>query len=101
MSIEGTEIKAIEVAIERLHNCKASFRSIELVRETFMGKVVWEGEVSTFSLEGHPKAKICYAWSSPIEGSDKRKFYAVLKLPPIETPEDAVRAAIVSDYKKG
>ena len=27
-----------------------------------------------FDLEGHPKATKAYAWSSPIEGSDKRRF---------------------------
>ena len=88
-------------AVEGLHNCRASLRSTERVIETFKGEVVWEGEVSTFSLKGHPKAKICYAWSSPIDGSNKQKFYAVLKLPPIKTPQDAVRAAIVSDQKSG
>jgi hypothetical protein len=39
-----------------------------------------------------------YAWSS-IEGSDKHRFYAVLHVPPISSPADAVRAAIVADYR--
>jgi hypothetical protein len=36
------------------------------------------GHRPRFRLEGHPKATRAYAWSSPIEGSDKRRFYAVL-----------------------
>jgi hypothetical protein len=38
-------------------------------------------------------------WSSPIEGSDKRRFYAVLHLGGIRSPLDAVRAAIVAERK--
>jgi hypothetical protein len=34
-----------------------------------------------------------------IDGSDKRRFYAVLGLPPINSPQDAVRAAIVQEYR--
>jgi hypothetical protein len=40
-----------------------------------------------------------YAWSSPIEGSDKRRFFAVLHLPPVTSPVEAVRAAIVTEHK--
>jgi hypothetical protein len=39
---------------------------------------VWEGMVHVFDLEGHPKATRAYAWSSPIEGSTKRRLFAVL-----------------------
>ena len=48
----------------------------------------------------HPTASVCYAWSSPIEGSDRRSFYAVLGVPPINSAVDAVRAVIVADEKK-
>jgi hypothetical protein len=47
--------------------------------------------VHVFDLEGHPKATRAYAWSSPVEGSDKRRFYAVLHLGGIRSPLDAVR----------
>ncbi len=40
-----------------------------------------------------------YAWSSPIEGSNKRRFYAVLHIPPIDSPLQAVRAAIVAEHQ--
>lgn len=88
-------------AVEGLHNCRASHREAVEVRETFQGQPVWEGIVHVFNLEGHPEATMAYAWSSPIEGSDRRKFYAVLAIPPVTSPAEAVRASIVADHRKG
>ena len=42
-----------------------------------------------------------HAWSSPVEGSDKRRFFAVLHLPPVTSPAEAVRAAIVAESRAG
>jgi len=70
------------------------------VRETFEGKPVWEGVVHVFDLTGHPTATRAYAWSSPIEGSTKRRFFAVLHRPPVDRPQAAVRAAIVAERRK-
>lgn len=69
------------------------------VRETFEGKTVWEGVVHVFDLADHPTATRAYAWSSPIEGSTKRRFFAVLHLPPVDSPQAAVRAAIIAEQK--
>jgi hypothetical protein len=56
--------------------------------------------VHVFDLEGgHPKATRAYAWSSPIEGSTKRRFFAVLHIGPIKSAVDAVRAAIVAEHR--
>ena len=70
------------------------------VTEAFEGKTVWEGVVHIFDLSGNPKASRAYAWSSPIEGSDKRRFFAVLHLPPVTSPAEAVRAAIVAEARE-
>jgi hypothetical protein len=70
------------------------------VRETFEGQPVWEGVVHVFDLTGHPTAIRAYAWSSPIEGSTKRRFFAVLHQPPVDSPEAAVRAAIVAEHRR-
>lgn len=40
-----------------------------------------------------------YAWSSPMEGSTKRRFFAVLHAPPFDTPQAAVRAAILAERR--
>ena len=96
-----TDIFAAELkcAVEAQHACKATvFQSVP-IKETFGGKTVWEGIVYVFSLIGHPTAKRAYAWSSPINGSNKRRFFAVLHLPPITSPVEAVRMAIVAENK--
>jgi hypothetical protein len=60
------------------------------VKEIFEAKTVWEGVVHVFKINGHPKANKAYAWSSPIEGSEKRRFFAVLHVPPVTSPVEAV-----------
>jgi hypothetical protein len=55
--------------------------------------------VYVFDLKGN--ATRAYAWSSPIEGSDKRRFFAVLHMGAIKSPADAVRAAIVAEHRHG
>jgi hypothetical protein len=86
-------------AIERLHHCQASFLEDVVVLEKFGEKTVWQGVVSVFGIKGHFHTKKCYAWSSPIEGSTKRRYYAVLHVPPVDFPEKAVRASIVRDHR--
>ncbi|MFV2045564.1 MAG: hypothetical protein ACC700_20310 [Anaerolineales bacterium] len=93
-------IDQLKEAVENMYNCTASFRDKVYVDETFEGERVWQGGLCVFDLEGHPKAKTCYAWSSPVEGSDKRRFYTVLEVPPVASAVDAVRASIVSDYRE-
>ncbi len=91
----------LKAHVEQLLSCKVKKHVGEkAVDETFKGLPVWQGTVHEFLIEGHPQTNTCYAWSSPIEGSERRKFYAVLKTPPINSPQDAVRAAIVSDHKQ-
>lgn len=91
----------LKTAVERQHDCKALLVQSVPVRETHTGVVVWEGVVHVFEIAGHPKATKAYAWSSPIEGSDKRRFFAVLHQGPIKSPADAVRAAIVAEARRG
>ena len=69
------------------------------VKEEFQGKTVWEGSVSVFDLDGNAQSTRAYAWSSPVEGSTKRRFFAVLHMGGIRSPQDAVRAAIVAEQR--
>ena len=59
---------------------------------------MWQGIGHVLDFGGHPAAG-GYVWSSPIEGSDKRRIFAVLHLPPIESVADAVPAAIVTECR--
>src|ERR1700731_4247259 len=85
--------------VELMHGGKAMFVQFVPVRETFGGDTVWEGAVHVFDLVGHPTATRAYAWSSPIEGSTKRRFFAVLHTTRINSPLEAVRAAIGAEHR--
>ena len=86
-------------AVERMHGGTATLAQSVPVRETFEGKTVWEGVVHVFNLADHPTATRAYAWSSPIEGSTKRRYFAVLHQPPVDSPRAALRAAIVAESR--
>jgi len=86
--------------VESQHGGTATLLQSVPVRETFQGNTVWAGVVHVFKLAGHPKATRAYAWS--YERPDgKRRFFAVLDIPPIMSPLDAVRAAIVEEARVG
>jgi hypothetical protein len=55
--------------------------------------------VHVLDLAGHPKATRAYAWSSPIEGSTKRRLSAVLHMGGVKSAVEAVRAAIVPEHR--
>jgi hypothetical protein len=60
----------------------------------FGQSVAWEGVVEVFNLTGHPKAKRCYAWS--YQGNKEEQFVTVLEIPPVVSPQTAVRASIAA-----
>jgi hypothetical protein len=86
-------------AVQNMHGGTATLTQSVPVCETFEDKTVWEGVVHVFDLAGHPTATRAYAWSSPIEGSTKRRFSAVLHTDRINSPLEAVRAAIVAEHR--
>jgi hypothetical protein len=54
--------------------------------------------VEVFELQGHRTAELAYAWS--YEGDDGRPVdTVVLGVPPINGPQDAVRAAAVAEHR--
>src|SRR6185437_12114993 len=80
----------LEAVVESQHGGTAALLQSVPVRETHDGQVVWEGVVHLFDLKGHPKVTRACAWSSPIEGSTKCRFFAVLHIPPVDSPFTAV-----------
>jgi hypothetical protein len=94
-------IARLQVAIQELHKCGAVHRETVPVHEIFRGQTVWQGQVEIFDLTGHPKAKRAYAWSHR-EGKDDQgeRFVTVLEIPPVVSPETAVKASIMADGKK-
>src|SRR5690349_4267879 len=47
----------------------------------------------------NPTATRVYAWSSPIEWSTKRRFFAVLHQPRVDSPQAALRALFLWSIK--
>ena len=92
-------LPALEDAIRHLHGCEPRFVECVPVREKILGKAIWDGEVCVFDLAGHPTATRCYAWSYATDGG-KRQFVAVLHVPHVESPSEAVRAYIVASARK-
>ncbi len=95
----NADTNQLKQAVEHQHGGTAVFVEAVPVEETFEGQPVWEGVVHVFDLDDHPNATRAYAWSSPIEGSTKRRYYAVLHLGGIRSAQDAVRAAIVAEHR--
>jgi len=94
-------IESLQHVIRQLHGCEAQWERTAPVHEVFRGQTVWKGVVESFALTGHSKAKRCYAWSHRQgEGGKDSRVVTVLEIPPVESPETAVRAAIVRDFKK-
>jgi hypothetical protein len=98
--VNEVAVSALREAVEGMHGVPARYQFSEAVREEFRGEVVWEGDVAVFTLEGHHLASTCYAWSAPVEGSDRRRFFAVLHTGPVKSARDAVRASIVETYRQ-
>jgi len=84
-----------------LHNCGAAHRDTVPVEEVFQGRTIWKGNVEVFDLTRHPKAKRCYGWSHP-EGQDDKgeRFVTVLEIPPVDSPQTAVKISITKDVKE-
>jgi hypothetical protein len=90
-------IPALQDAIRDLHGCESKhLRTVRVREKGPTGKTVWRGEVEVFSLVRHPKAMKAYAWSeATIAG--KRRFFAVLHIPPVDSPAKALQGSIHAD----
>ena len=91
-------IAHLQNAIRVTHGCESRHVQTVPVRETFKGKVAWEGNVEVFDLIDHPKASTGYAWA--YDNAAGSRTLAVLQLPPVISPVTAVRAAIVEELRQ-
>ncbi len=97
---DDVSIDELKEWVEFFHGVPASFVEAVEVDERLDGKVVWQGAVKVFALTGHPLgATRAYAWSVRTEGT-KRKFKAMLGIPPVDGPVTAVRVSILADLEK-
>ena len=84
----------IQKAVEKAAECRATHLESVAVVEGFRDQTMWEGIVEIFTLHGHARAKRAYGWQIG-HGTDAQ-FTAVLEIPPVDSPNTAVRAAIAS-----
>ena len=95
-----TSLEELRDVIWRLHGADPEHVESVPVKETFQGKTVWEGIVEVFNLVGHATANKVYAWSHDTDDPDKpRRHVTVLHAHPIASARDAVRAAIVQEFR--
>jgi hypothetical protein len=92
-------IAEIQAAFLKLHGCDATYIETVPVVEEFQGKTIFQGDVEVFDLVGHPKATRGYGWGYTTTESGGRRYFTVLKLPPVDSPQTAVKAAIMSEIK--
>ncbi len=101
----------LQKAVEHMHGVPAIYVESVDVDERFNGEIVWQGSVKVFALAGHPSgANLAYAWSHRTEETirrgegqirkSRRRFMAVLGVPPVDSAVMAVRASILADEKK-
>jgi hypothetical protein len=91
------KITKLKDAIRATHGCESLHVESVRVKEIFEGQTGWQGAVEVFDLIGHPKAKRAYAWT--YRDGDQNKTVAVLELPPVDSPQSAVKVAIAAKAK--
>ena len=91
----------LQDAIRDLNGVESKHVGSVPVKEIYLGKTVWEGVVEVFELEGHAKASKAYAWiHSTDDAENAGRLVVVLGIPPVNSPEMAVKAAILEDYRE-
>ena len=92
-------IAEIQAVFLKLHGCEANYVESVPVVEEFQGETIWQGDVEVFDLVGHPKATRGYGWGYTTTDSGGRRYFTVLELPPVDSPQTAVKAAIMSEIQ--
>jgi hypothetical protein len=92
--MQPKDITDLQDVIRKVHGCESEYSRTLHVREVFLEKIAWDGFVKVFKLIQHPKAKRCYAWS--YQDEKETKSVTVLEIPPVDSPESAVKMAITS-----
>lgn len=95
-----SHISELQDAIRKLHGVESTHVETVPVKEVFQGKTVWEGVVEVFELIEHPRAPKAYAWEHETDDPEHpKRQVAVLHIHPITSARDAVRAAIIQEFR--
>lgn len=95
-----TNIEELQHVIRKLHGAESTHHASVPIKEVWDGQTVWEGTVEVFRLHGHPETDTAYAWSHETDDPENPKRHVtVLHLHPALSPLDAVRVAIVQEFR--
>lgn len=92
-------IAELQTVFAKLHNCDAQYVETVPVIEEWQGETIWQGDVEVFDIRGHPKATRGYGWGYVANKEGGRRYFTVLELPPVDSPQTAVKAAIMSEIQ--
>lgn len=82
-------------AISRMHDCSASHAETVRVIERVAAETAFDGDVEIFDLAGHSKATQAFGWAWK-DDAGEIQYIGILNVPPIDSPREAVQAAIAS-----
>lgn len=88
-------IECLTEAVTAMHGCDCSHLETAHVHEMMDAKTIWEGYIEVFTLKDHPEASKAFAWGFK-DDAGEIQYIAVINKPPINSPREAVQAAIVS-----
>jgi hypothetical protein len=80
--------------VQTLHGVNATHQGIFFVRGVSNTEAERNVSVHLFSLKGHTRASRAFAWEWTENG--EVSYMAVLDIPPIHSPREAVQSAIAS-----
>jgi hypothetical protein len=93
-------IAELQSVFLKLHNCDADYVETVPAVEEFQGETIYQGDVEVFDIRGHPKATRGYGWGYVTTEGGGRRYFTVLELPPVDSPQTTVKAAIMSEIKR-
>ena len=95
-----TNVEQLREVIRKLHGATAEYVESIPITEAFKGQTVWDGVVEVFDLRDHPTASRLYAWTHATDNPDDPwRHVTVLHSHPIQSARDAVRAAILQEFR--
>ena len=96
-----TYIEELQDAIRHLYHTEPVYVETVPIKEVFQGQTVWEGDVEVFDLPDLPDADRVYAWAHETDNVDQpKRTVTVLHIPPVTSPQKAVQASIIQDYRE-
>jgi hypothetical protein len=99
--MESVNADVLKRVIETVYGGTSTFLKSVRVHQARGNQIGWDGLVHIFALKNHPQAKRAYAWSSPIVGGARPRFFAVLHMGQVTGPVMAVTAASAAIRKWG